>query len=218
MNSTHSPVADPKLRAGFTLIELLTVIAIIGILAAILIPTVSSGRQSANKAKTRVQFTQWAAAIEAFRSEYGYYPVFDDSNLVNGGAGSEPGALHPFHDLLAGRRRDGTVLPPYSSANPRSPEAQNRKRIAFHAFTEADLSPGKLLQDAFGNTQIAVLVDRNLDGSITAADYPGGWPAVGGMSPGPAELPATGLRTGVAFYAPAPGATPGSPGFIVSWQ
>jgi prepilin-type N-terminal cleavage/methylation domain-containing protein len=218
MNPTLPPVAVPQSRAGFTLIELLTVIAIIGILAAILIPTVSSGRQSANKAKTRVQFTQWAAAIEAFRAKYGYYPVFDDSNLVNGGAGSEAGALHPFHDLLAGRRRDGTGLPAYSAASPRSPEAQNRKHIAFYAFTETDFTPANLLQDAFGNTQIVVLVDRNLDGSITPADYPGGWPAVGGMSPGDAELPAASLRTGVAFYAPAPGATPANPGFIVSWQ
>src|SRR5258707_15486382 len=64
-------------RRAFTLIELLTVIAVIGILAAILIPTTASARVAANKAKTRGQLAQWAAAIEGFRQEYGYYPPFE---------------------------------------------------------------------------------------------------------------------------------------------
>ncbi len=55
---------------GFTLIELLTVIAVIGILAALIFPAVRSARVSANKARTRVQFSQWAAAIEGLRSDY----------------------------------------------------------------------------------------------------------------------------------------------------
>ena len=46
-NSLHSPKT-----AGFTLIELLTVIAIIAILAAILIPTIAGVRESANASKS----------------------------------------------------------------------------------------------------------------------------------------------------------------------
>jgi len=200
---------------GFTLIELLTVIAILAILAAILIPTVSAARVSANKARTRVQFQQWAAAIESFRSEYGYYPTFHGSQLVNGGVA---GAEHPFHDVLAGRRRDGAAL-----ANGSAAAVQNRKRISFYGFTDAEFTDAaasgpNLLCDAFGNVEIAVLVDRNLDGVITIEDCGGTWPAVAGMRPGPTEIPTTGLRAGVAFYGPAPGGSRDAPAFVFSWK
>ncbi len=46
-----APAPAARLRSGFTLIELLTVIAIIGILAAIIIPTVGKVRASARAAQ-----------------------------------------------------------------------------------------------------------------------------------------------------------------------
>ena len=174
--TTFMPRPGSRRRAAFTIIELLTVIAVIGILAAILIPTVSSVRRSAAKAKTKVQFSQWAAAIESFRGEYGYYPQFDSSNKVNGGAGST--GVHPFHEILAGRQGDFSPL-----ANGSTAASQNRKRIAFYSFSEGDFtdaasSTPNLLQDAFGNTDIAVIVDRDLDGVITSNDYNGTLPLV----------------------------------------
>jgi len=211
---------EPRRSAGFTLIELLTVIAVIGILAAILIPTVSSVRLSANKAKTKVQFTQWAAAIESFRSEYGYYPAFHSTNLVNGGATGVATGEHLFHDILAGRKRDGKALSSGAAT-------QNRKRIAFYTFSEGDLTDAtapvpNLIKDAFENTEIAVLVDKDLDGKITTNDFGGSLPMVNGMQPtyGPAsaDIPQTGLRVRVAFYAPAPNATANDPQFIFSWK
>lgn len=199
---------------GFTLLELLAVIAVIAILAAILIPTASAARQAAGRAKTKVQFNQWAAAIEAFRGEYGYYPTFGAVPLVNA---SVDAAEHPFHDVLAGRRRDGAALAGASSA-----AAQNPKRIAFCTFTETEFAEANaatagLLCDALGNTEIAVLVDRNLDGVLNAADF-GTLPLVGGARPTEADFPTTGLRLRVAFYAPAPGMTAEAPAFVCSWK
>lgn len=196
--------------AGFTLLELLSVIAVIGILAALIFPSVGAARRSANKAKTRVQFAQWTAAIESFRGEYGHYPAFDASNLVNGGVTT---ADHPFHDLLAGRRRDGT---PPAAGGPAA--GQNRKLIRFHTFGDGDFTPGGLLRDAFDNTAIAVLVDRDLDGFVRAGTDFATLPAVGGITPLAADFPAAGIRAGVVFYAPAPHATPANPEFIFSWK
>lgn len=195
---------------AFTLLELLAVIAVIGILAALIFPGVSAARRSANKARTKVQFAQWAAAIEAFRAEYGHYPVFDASNLVNGGVSP---AGHPFHDLLAGRRRDGSALVAGSAA-----AMQNRKQVRFYSFADGDFTPEGLLRDAFDTTAIAVLVDRDLDGVIKpGADF-ATLPVVGGIAPPPADFPAAGVRAGVIFYSPLPGATPANPDFIFSWK
>src|SRR5271170_3753558 len=60
---------------GFTLVELLTVIAIIAILAAMLLPVLSRVRLSAYKTQARVQVNDIATAITAYDSAYGRFPV-----------------------------------------------------------------------------------------------------------------------------------------------
>jgi prepilin-type N-terminal cleavage/methylation domain-containing protein len=238
----------PRCRA-FTLIELLTVIAIIGILLAILIPTTSSARTAAKKARTRGQFAQWGAAIESFRQEYGYYPTFETSgagaNKVNGNTvgGTNLTAVHRFYETLVGTRRDGTALPTTTAGTPAPPQAQNTRRIQFITFTEADIVPVNstdtsltakrgLIRDAFDNTDIAVLMDRNLDGSVkfggTGGDSIAALPLVRpadntagqALAPSTADFPVAaqgGVRTGVLFYCLPPKATTQSD-FILSWK
>lgn len=217
-----------NLRRAFTLIELLAVVAIVGLLAALIFPSLGAARKSADRARTRVQFSQWTVAIESFRREYGHYPTFDPSNLVNGGASTSSADDHLFHDVLAGRKRDGT---PLSTASSASAGRQNPRHLVFHSFGESDFTPPgdpspNLLRNAFGNLSIAVLVDRNLDGRIDSEDY-ASFPAVllpdgsvvrptsGGAD---TDIPANGLRTAVAFYCADPNATAAAPQFVFSWK
>lgn len=213
-------------RRAFSLLELLAVIAVIGILASLIFPSISGARKSANRAKTKVQFNQWAAAIESFRSEYGYYPTFDSSNLVNGGATTVVSGDHLFHDILAGKKRDGSALASGSAAL-----TQNKKRLTFYSFSDSDLTDVSsqfpyLLKNAFDSISIAVLIDKNLDGRIDGSDYPTlpaiafpdgstGRPSSGGFN---ADIPSGGLRVGVAFYCADPNATAADPQFIFSWK
>ncbi|AHF90924.1 prepilin-type N-terminal cleavage/methylation domain-containing protein [Opitutaceae bacterium TAV1] len=64
----------PRPGAAFTLIELLTVIAIIGILAAIILPTVGKVRESANSARCKSNLRQTGVAIALYLTDNRVYP------------------------------------------------------------------------------------------------------------------------------------------------
>lgn len=73
----HRRTPQPRpARAGFTLVELLTVIAVIGILAAILIPVVGSVRQSARQSECASNLRQIMAAMYLYIGDNrGYLPT-----------------------------------------------------------------------------------------------------------------------------------------------
>jgi prepilin-type N-terminal cleavage/methylation domain-containing protein len=76
MNTPKSP------RSGFTLIELLTVIAIIGILAAILIPAVGKVREVANKATSGSDMRSIALSYATFSQSGGRTRVLNANRLT----------------------------------------------------------------------------------------------------------------------------------------
>jgi len=201
-----------------TLVELLTVIAVISILIGILIPTVSTVRTSARKAKAKILLNQWAAGIETFRQEYGFYPAFDfntTDQLINS---TEDTA--EFVKALAGRNVDGSKIEDSNDL-----ASGNRKRITFYTFSEGEISEAEELVDVFKKTPIAVLMDLNYDGIIrvetgTDDDY-AAFPFIDRGTDPPLRWPTdpstgkvTGLRAGVAIYSPGPG---GPANIITTW-
>ncbi len=156
-----------KKISGFTLIELLMVIAIIGILAGILIPTVGAVRKQANIAASKAQLSNYVTAITMFKGEYSYYP-FSDAQ-VNGGKVVND-LSDDFVETLSGRDENGVS----------SPEGGNRRRIAFHSFSESEFFIKSsdevdfgVVADRFNNDQIYIVIDGDGDNEITAPDTSG---------------------------------------------
>lgn len=61
---------------SFTLIELLSVIGIIAVLAGILLGGLNYAARRADEAKTIAIMEEFATALETFRQDHGFYPVF----------------------------------------------------------------------------------------------------------------------------------------------
>lgn len=68
-------ISKGRNRKGFTLIELMIVIAIIIILAAIAIPNYLKMTERAKKSRVASDFETLATALEAYRTDWGTYPV-----------------------------------------------------------------------------------------------------------------------------------------------
>jgi prepilin-type N-terminal cleavage/methylation domain-containing protein/prepilin-type processing-associated H-X9-DG protein len=98
-------------RLGFTLIELLTVIAIIGILASILIPTVSRVRESAQRSSSASNLRQWGTALHIYLAE--------NRNIMPGrGLSDRPTWADVENPGTVAMQAWYNVLPPYVNEKP----------------------------------------------------------------------------------------------------
>jgi len=132
---------------GFTLIELLIVISIIAVLAGLLLPAISGAMKQAEKTQARSDMNSIKAAISAFYSTYGKYPLATLGWSVNQGdadnimSGSD--SKRVIRALIA---EDAVVNP--------------RKVV----FLEADETDGTF-EDPWGE-QYAIKIDSDYDGKV----------------------------------------------------
>ena len=68
-------IKKPTLRKGFTLIELLIVVAIIGILAVALVPTITDAPARARDAARKAAVNSVLTALESYNIDNGSYPT-----------------------------------------------------------------------------------------------------------------------------------------------
>jgi len=174
----------PPLRRGFTLIELLTVIAIIGILTAVLIPAAIGVQKRARVANSQSAFSSWASGVVRYKQAYGYYPILVASSAslsfpagdaiyrLEGGTTHATNLGNTFVMCLSGRNPDGSVL----AAGATGTRVKfNRNAEAFIEFSKDDyedytkltqMGSGNFLIDRLGNRNIRVVIDFSGDGML----------------------------------------------------
>lgn len=153
-----------KHSSGFTLIELLMVIAIIGILAGILIPTVGGVRKQAKVAASKNQLSNYVNAVQMFKGEYGYYPFADAQ--TSGGALINSLA-DDFVETISGRDSSGSSVT----------TGGNRRSIGFHSFSGSEFlnedgsddAENETIVDMFDNENIYLVIDGDGDNKVIAA-------------------------------------------------
>ena len=162
MNGTGRGLAP--LKAGFTLIELLVVITIIGLLAAIIVPSIAGALKGAKKARAMSQIKDLDGAIKRYYAEYNKMPV----PAGNGGpdklfTGTDQGAVMEILINVA------------TNFNPKQLVFLDLDPASFGVKTTAEMlvELKKGYKDPWGG-DYGILMDLNFDEKIsgTAGGFP----------------------------------------------
>lgn len=92
-------------RIGFSLVELLTVMAIIGLIAALVLPATNRAKVKAKTQHARLEMAQIVAAVTEYESAYDRFPVSQEATRVAALSSEDMtygGVIEETHTWLAG--------------------------------------------------------------------------------------------------------------------
>ena len=168
---------------GFTLIELLVVVAIIGILATVVLTSLSSARSSARDAKRLADVKTIQTALELYNLDNGSYPTTNWVGSHNSSWSSLETALGitlPVDPLNSGNgnnasARDGDYVYSYRAHNSSLYCYGRVYQLIFNLEGkngDADNDGVTFCDDSY-NYGNAFVVGMNADGSFTTPDLSG---------------------------------------------
>ena len=155
-------------RRGFSLIEMLVVIAIIAILAAVLLPVLSTSQKRARIKKAKMEMVNIVTAISQYQAKYTVAPI---SKTLPDDA--KPGNDFSFHNDNPGPG-NSEIIAILMDVTSVPANADHRANPEKHAFLTAPTKPGKgpgvsaddfNYRDPWGNPYI-IAFDLNFDGSV----------------------------------------------------
>ena len=174
------------LERGFTLIELLVVIVIIGLLAAIIIPSIAGAMRSAKNARAMSQITALDGAIKRFFAEHGKMPTPKGENF-------NPDNDGIYHTDNNGLQQSEIIRILLNMDDDWNSEERNTKQMVFldldpksvldqhgdpcqtEVQMQAALTAGQPVLDPW-KTPYGILMDLNMDDKISETGYGSGTP------------------------------------------